>query len=247
MPSVEDELLSIVIPAKNEASNLPRVIEELETVLAGRAIEVILVDDGSTDGTVLAVRAQKSARSFPIRCLSHDRSTGKSLALRTGVMAARGALVATMDGDGQNDPKYLPAMLDAMKTGGPRTGIVVGQRLKRGDSSIKKYASRFANALRSRLLGDNTRDTACGLKLLRTEVFRLLPFFEGSHRFLPALVLTEGYDVVHVDVVDRPRLHGSSHYGIFDRGLQGALDLFGVWWFRRRRRVRPVVEDATDA
>ena len=128
----------------------------------------------------------------------------------------------------------------------PQTGIAVGQRLKRGDSSVKKYASRFANGLRSRVLGDKTRDTACGLKVVSTEVFRRLPFFEGSHRFLPALVLTEGYGVVHSDVVDRPRQHGKSHYGIFDRGLQGALDLFGVWWLRRRRRITPKIEELGD-
>ena len=246
VPGKADPFISIVIPAKNEGENLGWVLAELETVLAGRRFEVIVVDDGSTDDTSAVLAGERKRRSFPVRHLRHDRSTGKSLALRTGAFAAKGELVATLDGDGQNNPVHILELADKLLAAGPQTGIAVGQRLKRGDSSVKKYASRFANGLRSRVLADNTRDTACGLKVLRTEVFRRLPFFEGSHRFLPALVLTEGYGVVHSDVVDRPRQHGKSHYGILDRGLQGALDLFGVWWFRRRRRINPKVEELGD-
>lgn len=239
-------LISVVIPAKNEAGNLPAVLAELETTIAPRGIEAIVVDDGSTDNTAAVLAEARRQRSFPVRHLRHARSTGKSLALRTGVFAAVGELIATMDGDGQNNPVHVGELVDKLVGAGPRAGIAVGQRLKRGDSSVKKYASRFANGLRSRVLGDQTRDTACGLKVVRAEVFRRLPFFEGSHRFLPALTLIEGYSVVHSDVVDRPRQHGASHYGILDRGLQGALDLFGVWWLRRRRKVTPVVEEITD-
>ena len=246
VPGKADPFISIVIPAKNEGENLGWVLAELETALAGRRFEVIVVDDGSTDDTRAVLAGERKRRSFPVRHLRHDRSTGKSLALRTGAFAAKGELVATLDGDGQNNPVHILELADKLLAAGPQTGIAVGQRLKRGDSSVKKYASRFANGLRSRVLADNTRDTACGLKVVRTEVFRRLPFFEGSHRFLPALVLTEGYGVVHSDVVDRPRQHGKSHYGILDRGLQGALDLFGVWWFRRRRRINPKVEELGD-
>ena len=241
-----DTFISIVIPAKNEGDNLGAVLAELESVLAGRRFEAIVVDDGSSDNTRAVLANQRKLRSFPVRHLRHDRSTGKSLALRTGAFAAKGDLVATLDGDGQNNPVHIMELADKLLAAGPGAGIAVGQRLKRGDSSVKKYASRFANGLRSRVLADNTRDTACGLKVVRTEVFRRLPFFEGSHRFLPALVLTEGYGVVHSDVVDRPRQHGASHYGILDRGLQGALDLFGVWWFRRRRKVMPAIEEIAD-
>jgi len=236
---------SIVIPGKNEADNLGSVLEELEQVLSGETFEVIIVDDGSTDNTPAVVREQTTKRSFPVRGFRHHLSTGKSLALRTGMLAAQGEMIVTMDGDGQNDPVYIIPLLDAVISGGPQTGIAAGQRLKRGDSDIKKYASQFANTLRRSMLGDGTRDTACGLKAVRTDVFRRLPFFEGSHRFLPALVLTEGFGVAHVDVIDRQRLHGASKYGIIDRGMQGALDLFGVWWLRRRRKVVPQVSEIT--
>mgnify|MGYP001222944080 FL=1 len=240
------DFISVVIPAKNEGENLPTVFAELGTALAGRQFEVILVDDGSTDETAAIVRGERPKHPFAITYLRHDRSTGKSLALRTGVFAARGNLVATIDGDGQNNPVHVAELVDALAAAGPGVGIAVGQRLKRGDSDLKKYASRFANKLRRWLLEDDTTDTACGLKVLRADVFRRLPFFEGSHRFLPALVLIEGYGVVHRPVVDRPRLHGKSHYGIIDRGVHGALDLFGVWWFKRRRKVRPKIEGMAD-
>lgn len=247
MAATAGGLVSVVIPAKNEAENIPAVFDEIEQALAGRSYEIILVDDGSTDDTPAVMRAEIRKRPGIVRHVRHDRSTGKSLALRSGVLAARGELVATMDGDGQNNPVHLAELVDALNAAGPSVGIAVGQRLRRGesDSQAKKYASRFANGLRNAILKDNTRDTACGLKVVRTNIFRRLPFFEGSHRFLPALVLIEGFGVIHRDVVDRPRQHGASHYGILDRGLHGALDLFGVWWLRRRRKVTPKVEEFT--
>lgn len=232
-------MISIVIPAKNEARNLPHLFDEIEQAMAGRNFEVILVDDGSTDETGAVLAKQKAKRPFPLRHIRHDVSSGKSLALRSGVFAAKGELIATVDGDGQNDPRHAAELVDALLAAGPETGIAVGQRLKRGDGEAKRLASRFANGLRKAILDDDTRDTACGLKVLRADVFRKLPFFEGSHRFLPALVLQERYKVIHRDVVDRPRGHGVSHYGILDRGVQGALDLIGVWWLKRRRRKMP--------
>ena len=232
-------LISIVIPAKNEARNLPHLFDEIAQAMAGRGFEVIVVDDGSTDDTGAVLAAQKLERPFAVRHIRHDESSGKSLALRSGVFAARGELIATMDGDGQNNPVHVAELVDALIAAGPQTGIAVGQRLKRGDGEAKRLASRFANGLRKAILDDDTRDTACGLKVVRADLFRKLPFFEGSHRFLPALVLQERYEVVHRDVVDRPREHGTSHYGILDRGLHGALDLIGVWWLKRRRRKMP--------
>lgn len=236
-------MISVVIPAKNEAPNLPHLFDEIEIALAGRDFELILVDDGSTDETRRMMAEEKARRGFPLRYIRHEKSAGKSLALRSGVFSARGEYVATIDGDGQNDPIYITQLVDALEAAGPTAGIAVGQRLKRKHSALKNLASRFANGLRRSILDDDTRDTACGLKAVRTDLFRKLPFFEGSHRFLPALVLQELHGVVHVDVIDRPRSHGVSHYGIFDRGLHGAVDLLGVWWLRRRRKNMPKPEE----
>lgn len=240
-----DALISIVIPGRNEAANLPLLIDEIAAAMSGREFEVIVVDDGSTDDTAAVLAAQAAARPFPVRHIRHDKSSGQSLAVRSGVWAARGDIVATIDGDGQNDPQYIPVLIDALREAGPDVGAAQGQRLKRRDSKAKQLASRFANWLRNAILHDQTRDTGCGLKAVRTEIFRKLPFFDGTHRFVPALVIQEGYGVVHRDVVDRSRRHGKSNYGIFDRGLQGAADLLGVWWLRRRRRRMPRAKEIT--
>ena len=238
---------SIVIPCRNEAENLPPLLDEIEVAMAGRSFEVIVVDDGSTDGTDAVLAAEARSRAFPLRRIRHEKSAGQSLSLRSGAWAARGAVVATIDGDGQNDPKYIPVLVDALLAAGPGTGAAQGQRLKRRDSLAKRLASRFANWLRSSVLHDQTRDTGCGLKAIHTDTLRKVPFFDGTHRFVPALVIQEGFRVVHCDVVDRPRRHGKSNYGIFDRGVQGALDLMGVWWLRRRRRRMPKAEEIHDA
>jgi len=238
-----DALISIVIPCRNEAANLPLLIDEIEAAMAGRDFELIIVNDGSTDETAAVLTEQAALRSFPVRELRHQKSAGQSLSVRSGAWAARGAIVATIDGDGQNDPQYIPVLVDALRQAGPDFGAAQGQRLKRRDSKVKQLASRFANWLRGAILHDETRDTGCGLKAVHTDILRKLPFFDGTHRFVPALVIQEGYRVVHCDVVDRSRRHGKSNYGIFDRGLQGALDLGGVWWLRRRRRRMPKVEE----
>ncbi|GLQ83041.1 dolichol-phosphate mannosyltransferase [Mesorhizobium huakuii] len=238
-----DALISIVIPCRNEAANLPLLIDEIEAAMAGRDFELIIVNDGSTDETAAVLTEQTALRSFPVRELRHQKSAGQSLSVRSGAWAARGGIVATIDGDGQNDPQYIPVLVDALRQAGPDFGAAQGQRLKRRDSKVKQLASLFANWLRNAILHDETRDTGCGLKAVHTDILRKLPFFDGTHRFVPALVIQEGYRVVHCDVVDRSRRHGKSNYGIFDRGLQGALDLGGVWWLRRRRRRMPKVEE----
>ncbi|MBZ9676775.1 glycosyltransferase family 2 protein [Mesorhizobium sp. ES1-1] len=238
-----DALISIVIPCRNEAANLPLLIDEIEAAMAGRDFELIIVNDGSTDETTAVLAEQAARRPFPVRELRHLKSAGQSLSVRSGAWAARGRIVATIDGDGQNDPQYIPVLIDALVEAGPDFGAAQGQRLKRRDSKVKQLASRFANWLRGAILHDETRDTGCGLKAIHTDILRKLPFFDGTHRFVPALVIQEGYRVVHCDVVDRSRRHGKSNYGIFDRGLQGALDLGGVWWLRRRRRRMPKVEE----
>jgi dolichol-phosphate mannosyltransferase len=232
-------LISIVIPCKNEAANLPRLLAEIGLAMAGRDFEVVVVDDGSTDGTGDVLAREGKSSGFAIRHIRHERSAGQSLSLKSGARAARGQIVATIDGDCQNDPQFIPVLIDALVAAGPSVGMAQGQRLKRKDSRIKQYASRFANWLRNAILHDQTRDTGCGLKAVHRDILLMLPFFDGTHRFMPALVIQEGYGVVHCDVVDRPRLHGKSNYGIFDRGLQGAADLIGVWWLKRRRARMP--------
>lgn len=232
-------LISIVIPCKNEAANLPRLLAEIGQAMAGRDFEVVVVDDGSTDGTGDVLAREGRTASFAIRHIRHERSAGQSLSLKSGARAARGQIVATIDGDCQNDPQFIPVLIDALVAAGAGAGMAQGQRLKRKDSRIKQYASRFANWLRNAILHDETRDTGCGLKAVHRDILLMLPFFDGTHRFMPALVIQEGYRVVHCDVVDRPRLHGKSNYGIFDRGLQGAADLIGVWWLKRRRARMP--------
>jgi glycosyltransferase involved in cell wall biosynthesis len=238
----DERSISIVIPAKDEADNLRVLVPEISAALGGRNFEVLVVDDGSTDATAGCLRDLLAA-GHPVRHIRHDRSCGQSTAVRSGVFAARGALIGTIDGDGQNDPAYLPVLADALLAAGPTCGIAAGQRVGRTDGVAKTLASRFANGLRNAILADGTRDTGCGLKVLRRELFLRLPFFHGWHRYLPALVIREGFGVVHVDVVDRSRRFGSSHYGILDRGLQGVLDLFGVWWLKRRMNGVPVVTE----
>lgn len=235
--------LTVVIPCKNEAANLAFLLDEVDLALAGRDYEVIVVDDGSTDGTGEALSKRIAAGAVHLRHIRHDRSAGQSAAVRSGVFAARGRIVLTMDGDGQNDPAYLPGLANALEAAGERVGIVAGQRLKRTDTKLKQLSSRFANGLRESILHDGTRDSGCGLKAVRADLFRQLPYFDGWHRYLPALVLREGYGVAHLDVVDRSRRHGKSNYGILDRGLRGALDLFGVWWLRRRRKTVPTATE----
>lgn len=228
--------LSVVIPAKNEAGSIAEQFAELDRVLAPLApFEVIYVVDGSTDDTLAVLERER--RPW-LRVIRHAESCGKSAALLTGIRAARAPIVSTLDGDGQNDPSYVIPLVEALERGGPQVGLAVGQRLRRGDGTFKKYQSRIANAVRRFMLNDDTRDTACGHKVIRREVFLRLPYFDTLHRFLPALTKREGYGVVHVDVIDRPRTAGASHYGFLDRLWLGIHDLFGVaWLLRRRKRV----------
>ena len=235
--------ISVVIPCRNEAPNLAFLIGEVDAALAGRSYEILVVDDGSTDDTARVLADRIGRSDGRVRHIRHDRSAGQSAAVRSGVLAARGLIIATMDGDGQNDPVYVPRLVEALEAAGPKIGIAAGQRLKRKDTKLKQLASRFANALREAILKDGTRDSGCGLKAIRADIFRTLPYFDGWHRYMPALVLREGFGVVHIDVVDRPRRHGKSNYGILDRGLRGALDLIGVWWLRRRRKVVPEITE----
>jgi glycosyltransferase involved in cell wall biosynthesis len=242
--TTRDPAVSVVVPVRNEAGNIAPLVAEIAAALGGKwPFEVVYVDDGSTDGTAGELKRLMAQHSW-LRGVRHTRSCGQSAAVHSGVRAARAPLVVTMDGDGQNDPAFVPALVRALEAGAPRIGLIAGQRVGRKASGFKKLQSRIANGVRGAVLRDGTRDTGCGLKAFRRDLFLTLPYFDGLHRFLPALVRREGYDVGYVDVVDRPRGAGVSNYGMWDRLWVGILDLAGVWWLiRRRNRVPEISED----
>lgn len=227
---------------RNEADNIAPLIDEITAALDGRwAYEIIYVNDGSTDATgerLAGIMAQRTN----LRQLRHAKSSGQSAAVRSGVRAARGTIVATLDGDGQNNPAFLPDLIAAVEKSA-RVGLAAGQRVGRKDTGFKKFQSRIANGVRGSILNDGTRDTGCGLKAFRRDVFLMLPYFDGLHRFLPALVRREGYEIAYVDVIDRPRHSGVSNYGFFDRLWIGIMDLAGVWWLIRRKKPTPEVTE----
>lgn len=234
--------ISVVVPVRNEAANVAPLVTEIAAALQGRRFEVVYVNDGSTDGTEAEIKRLQALHPW-LRQLKHAASCGQSAAVRSGVRAARGEIIATIDGDGQNDPAFLPKLIDALVQGAPRTGLIAGQRVGRKDTGFKKFQSRIANNVRGAILRDGTRDSGCGLKAFRRDLALALPYFDALHRFMPALVRREGYDIGYVDVVDRPRWHGASNYGMWDRLWVGILDLFGVWWLIRRRRRVPEVSE----
>jgi dolichol-phosphate mannosyltransferase len=228
---------------RNEAPNIAPLIAEIRQALAGVAHQIVYVDDGSDDDTPAALRA--AALMGPLTVRRHRVGCGQSAAVITGVRAAAGTWIATLDGDGQNDPADIPALL-ARAQASDGMILVAGHRTQRRDSRVKKISSRAANAIRAWLLGDATPDTGCGLKVFRREDFLALPAFDHMHRFLPALFIRAGGQVVSVPVGHRPRTRGASKYGTLDRLWVGIFDLVGVAWLQRRWK-RPVVEDVTGA
>ena len=237
--------VSIVVPVRNEADNVAPLIAEITGAFDGRwAYEIIYVNDGSTDATADRLAALMRTQGN-LRQITHATSSGQSAAVRSGVRAARGTIVATLDGDGQNNPVFLPDLVLAIERGGGRVGLAAGQRVGRKDTGFKKMQSRIANAVRKTILRDGTRDTGCGLKAFPREVFLSMPYFDGLHRFLPALMRREGFEIAYVDVIDRPRHSGVSNYGFFDRLWIGILDLAGVWWLIRRKKPTPVATEVT--
>jgi dolichol-phosphate mannosyltransferase len=231
--------LAVVIPVKNEAENIAPLVGEIRAALDGFIeYEVVFIDDGSDDATAVEV-LRVAAETPQLRLLRHTQSCGQSAAIRSGVKAARAPWVVTLDGDGQNDPADIPELWRLGRTGTVSAPVLVtGYRENRRDSCSKRWASRIANAIRGRLLGDHTPDTGCGLKLFPRSLFLNLPYFDHMHRFLPALVLREGGTVHSVRVNHRPRRSGVSKYGVVDRLGVGLVDLFGVMWLQRRA-VRP--------
>ncbi len=237
--------VSIVIPARNEADNIVGLVNAIDTAMTAHApFEIIVVDDGSTDASVAVLMAR--AETMPhLRVIRHDRSGGQSAAVHSGVQAATAPFVCTLDGDGQNPPEELPALvapLLADPTG--KIGLVAGQRVGRQDTWSKKIASLLANRVRGWILKDGTRDTGCGLKAFRREAFLDLPYFDHMHRYLPALFARDGWQVAHVDVSHRPRGAGRSNYSNLQRGLVGIADLAGVAWLLRRRKKARVLDDS---
>jgi dolichol-phosphate mannosyltransferase len=247
-PRLEFMDLSIVIPVRNEAENIAPLVAEIRVTLDGRAeYEIVYVDDGSRDGTLAALEAVRAG--FPrLRVLRHAESCGQSAAIRTGVKAAGAAWIATLDGDGQNDPADIPRLWAMAQTDASGLTLIAGHRQKRRDTWTKRISSRIANRVRATLLNDATPDTGCGLKLFRRDLFLDLPYFDHMHRYLPALVLRAGGRTVSVPVNHRPRERGVSNYGTLDRLLVGITDLFGVMWLQRRAKLpRLVREEGADA
>lgn len=238
--------ISIVIPVRNEAGNIAPLVAEVDAALDGvLAYEIVYIDDGSDDTTAAEIgRLQQQLRH--LRLVRHAASCGQSAAVRSGVKAARAPWIATLDGDGQNDPADIPRLWQiAAEAPASPPLLIAGRRQRRRDSWSKRQASRLANAVRRRMLDDDTPDSGCGLKLFPRALFLDLPYFDHMHRFLPALVLREGGIVQSVAVNHRPRQRGASKYGVFDRLWVGIVDLFGVLWLRRRRSRPRVLPEPT--
>jgi dolichol-phosphate mannosyltransferase len=227
--------LSVVIPARNEAENVGPLVAEIRAALDGRYdYEIIYVDDGSTDRTADEIRhCMKEGR---VRLLRHPRSFGQSASVQSGVYAANAPLIATLDGDGQNDPADLPALVEKLRSApaGSKLKMVIGNRVTRRDTVVRRISSRVANGIRGSLLHDGTPDSGCGIKVFDRGTYLRLPFFDHMHRFLSALFLRAGAEVESVPVGHRPRTRGTSKYGIANRLWAGIVDMLGVMWLRRR-------------
>jgi len=236
--------LSVVVPVHNEAENLKPLLDEIVQALEGvSGYEIVYVDDGSTDDTLACLAALRP--SFPrLRVLRHQKSYGQSTALLTGIRAAQGEVIATLDGDGQNDPADIPRLLKALRELRQENtlAMVAGHRKRRKDTGWRRFTSRVANTVRAGLLGDATPDTGCGLKVFSRALFLELPCFDHMHRFLPALVQRAGGKVVSVEVNHRPRLTGVSKYGTWQRLWAGIVDMLGVMWLQRRAVAAEIEE-----
>jgi glycosyltransferase involved in cell wall biosynthesis len=227
--------ISVVVPVLDEEGAAPALAREIAAAFAGRSYEVVFVDDASRDGTRAALKDLQG--EIPqLRVLGHRKNAGQSRAIRTGVLGARGSVIVTLDGDGQNDPADGPRLVDALLAGPPELALVGGERVKRQDSPAKKVASRIGNGVRRRLLKDTAYDTGCGLKAFRREAFLRLPYFDHIHRYLPALMLREGYRTAFLPVRHRQRQTGVSKYTNLGRLWVSLSDLLGVIWLQSRAR-----------
>jgi glycosyltransferase involved in cell wall biosynthesis len=237
--------VTVVIPALNEAGNIGRLVEETyATVPAHRLAELIVVDDASEDATPAEIKVLIEGGGYPgLRYLRHGARSGQSAALRSGILAATSPIIATMDGDGQNDPRDIPRLLEMLAApGADGPALVGGVRTERKATGSKRWASRAANWIRDKVLNDECPDTGCGIKVYWRDAFVRLPFFTSMHRYLPALFQTYGHEVAYLPVNDRPRQAGVSKYNNLNRALVGLYDLIGVTWLRRRTKVPRIVE-----
>jgi len=236
---------TVVIPALNEAGNIGRLVAETyEHVPPEMLGEVIVVDDCSEDATPQEIKQMIAAGTYPgLRYLRHGERSGQSAALRSGILAATCSVIATMDGDGQNDPRDIAKLLDKLASPGAKgPALVNGWRTERKAEGSKRWASKWANWIRDAVLKDDCPDTGCGIKVYWREAFLRLPFFTSMHRYLPALFQTYGHEVAYVPVNDRPRTVGVSKYNNLNRALVGLYDLVGVTWLRKRTKVPPIVD-----
>jgi glycosyltransferase involved in cell wall biosynthesis len=234
--------ISVVVPVFDEEGAAPALAREIAAAFKGRNFEIVFVDDASRDATKAALKAL-SAEIPQLRVLAHAKNAGQSRAIRTGILGARGAVVVTLDGDGQNDPADGPSLVDALLAGPPALALVGGERVKRQDSYAKKVASRIGNGVRKRLLNDTANDTGCGLKAFRREAFLRLPYFDHIHRYLPALMRREGYEIAFRPVNHRHRQTGASKYTNLGRLWASLSDLVGVVWLQSRARNPGAVEE----
>ncbi len=234
--------LSVVVPVKNEVENVEPLVTEIVAALRGKVpFEIIYVDDGSTDETTTIIRDLRP-RTHELHLICHEKSCGQSIAVLTGVKHARGKLIVTLDGDGQNDPADIPQLLERYKAEGADAQVLIaGWRANRHDTAMKRIQSRIANKVRGGLLKDQTPDTGCGIKLFRRDDFLAFPRFNHMHRFLPALMLRDGGRVFSVAVNHRPRLRGTSNYSMMNRLWVGIVDIMGVMWLQARAKT-PVVK-----
>lgn len=237
--------ISVVVPVHNEAENInPLLIEIIAALQDVTNYEIIYVDDGSCDDTLNVLKTAQ--QTIPnLRVFHHAQSCGQSAAIYTGIKAAKYSVIATLDGDGQNDPADIPNLYTQLQTQqkiNPKLAMIAGWRNQRHDSAWRLFSSKFANGIRSRLLGDATPDTGCGLKVFLRDAALQLPFFDHYHRFLPALMLRSGYQVVSVPVNHRARERGVSKYGTLDRLWVGISDILGVMWLKTRMKLTEVIE-----
>ncbi len=231
--------LSVVIPVFNESAAIIDLINEVNTALSGKIkYEIIIVDDGSSDDTVNRLLAVMEDQKLPLRLIKHQYNCGQSTSIHSGIQAARSSWVATLDGDGQNNPTDIIKLIECRDSlNNPKLKLVCGYRKKRNDNFIKRISSRVANFVRGQILADQTPDTGCGLKLIHRNTFLTLPFFDHMHRFIPALIRRAGGDITSVEVSHRPRLTGKSKYTLNNRLWVGIIDLMGMLWLIKRGKV----------